>query len=418
MQAVDKICSLILSVFALLMLHKTFYTLLGLLCRPKKYAPTDRTFSYAVVIAARNEEKVIGNLIESIRRQNYQLPPEIFVVADNCTDGTAELCRSLGCRVYERFDSERARKGYALEFLFDNIERDFGIACFDGYFVFDADNLLAPDFISQMNRAFAAGSRIVTGYRNTKNFDTNVISSAYGIHFCRNSAIFHRPRSVLGVGTHLTGTGYLISSALLAGGWHYTTFTEDDQITLSMSGRGVRVAYCEAAEFFDEQPVDFATVFRQRVRWARGRLVNFFRYGGRAFSGIFRLRSFTCYDMFTHYFPYGLFTWLIGLVYPALVFIYGFIVPGSYNYSHMLFNVFSILGAQYSSALLTGSLTVLRERRHIHCSAPKLIFYVLTYPWFPMISIPVYIVAIFSRVRWTPIIHSDSRKIEDLERKG
>ena len=68
---------------------------------------------------------------------------------------------------------------------------------------------------------------------------------------------------------------------------------------MKMASEGHRVAYCEAAEFFDEQPVDFRTAVRQRIRWAKGRLTNFFKYGHLAFSGIFKYRSFTCYDIFT-----------------------------------------------------------------------------------------------------------------------
>ncbi len=415
MEIIDTICSAIIFVFGLLTFHKTIYNVIGFFCQAKTYPKTDKLGRYAVVIAARNEEKVVGNLIESIHRQTYpQELLQIFVVADNCHDKTAELCRSLGAVVYERNDTSKARKGYALEFLFEQIDKDYGIESVDGYFVFDADNLLAPDFVEQMNRAFQAGFKIVTSYRNSKNFDTNFISSAYGIHFYHNSLGKHRPRSVLNVGTHLTGTGYLISSKLLAGGWHYTTFTEDDQITMAMSGQGHKIAYCEAAEFFDEQPCDFRTVFNQRVRWAKGRLTNFFKYGYKAFIGIFTHRSFTCYDIFTYYFPYGLFNWAISLLYPLSTFIVGLFHQSGYDYSKMIVTVAASLGSQYLYALFSGLITVIREKKHIRCSPLKLVFYVFTFPWFNMISIPVYIVAIFKRVKWTPIIHDDNRKIDDL----
>ncbi|UKI49536.1 MAG: glycosyltransferase family 2 protein [Clostridium sp.] len=116
---------------------------MGFFMRGKKFekAPMDK--KYACVISARNESQVIGNLIDSIKRQSY--PSElvtIFVVADNCTDNTAEICRNLGAIVYERFDKNHVSKGYALEFLFDQIEKDYGILSNDYYLIFDADNLL------------------------------------------------------------------------------------------------------------------------------------------------------------------------------------------------------------------------------------------------------------------------------------
>ena len=97
--------------------------------------------------------------------------------------------------MYERHDLSKARKGYALGFGFDRIKEDYGIENFEGYLFFDADNLLRPDYVTEMNKAFDTGELdVITGYRNTKNFDTNCISAAYGIHFYRSSLTYHRPR--------------------------------------------------------------------------------------------------------------------------------------------------------------------------------------------------------------------------------
>ncbi len=416
MEIIDTICSKLLTIAAFLNLYTILYKLIGVFFKAKNYPETDKKFKYAVVIPARNEERVIGNLISSIRGQSYDSRLiTVFVLADRCADRTAEISKSLGAVVYERNEPDKARKGYALEYLFDQIEKDYGIQSFDGYFFFDADNLLSPTFIEEMNKAFASGARAVTGYRNTKNFDTSFISGAYGIHFYNNSVERHRPRSLLGVGTHLTGTGYLLHSGLLAGGWHYTNFTEDDQLTMVLACMGVKVEYCEAAEFFDEQPCDFRTVLRQRIRWAKGRLTAFFRHGFRTFLSIFKYKSFTSYDMFCFYFPYGLFTWLISLVYPLCSFVYG-IIHKTYDYGHMLQNVAATFAAMYVNYLFAGIYTVAREWRHIRCGALRTAFYVLLYPWYSLITVYVYIAAIFINVKWLPIIHSDSRKIDDLMR--
>lgn len=415
MDIIDQICTAILAFMGLLLFYKSVYQVIGLFVRSRTYPLTDARANFAFVIAARNEESVIPKLIESIRHQDCNggdFP--IFVVADNCTDQTAAVCRALGAIVYERFDRTRARKGYALEFLFEQIKQDYGIDFVDAYFVFDADNLLAPNFVTEMNKSFAAGNDLVTSYRNTKNFDTNLVSAAYGIHFYRNSMTMHRARSFLKLGTHLTGTGYLIHSKLLAEGWHFGSFTEDDQITMRMSGRGYKVAYCEAAEFYDEQPTDFKTVYKQRIRWAKGRLLNFFNESGAAFKGIFTHASFTCYDMFFHYLPFGLLSLVIGGLYPLLSLIYGVLQPGAYDYSHMLLNIAMYFGSQYLFSLLSAILTVIREYKHIRCSTPKLIFYVFMFPWFDLISVPVTLIALFKKVEWAPIPHIDARSIHDL----
>ena len=124
----------------IMVLYRMVYFVLGMFVT-RKFKPAKKKHKYAIVIAARNEKNVIGNLIDSISKQDY--PKElltIFVVADNCTDNTAEIARSKGCICYERFDNEHKTKGYALEFLFDRIEEDYKKNNYENYFVFDADN--------------------------------------------------------------------------------------------------------------------------------------------------------------------------------------------------------------------------------------------------------------------------------------
>lgn len=133
---------------------------------------------FAFIIAARNENAVIGNLIKSIKAQNY--PSELIdvvVVADNCTDNTAEIARSCGAIVYERFNKVLVGKGYALDYAFNKIKEDEGdYTAYDGYFIFDADNVIDRNYVREMNKTFDQGYRVVTSYRNSK------ISIPIGLH--------------------------------------------------------------------------------------------------------------------------------------------------------------------------------------------------------------------------------------------
>ena len=123
---------------------------------------------YAVLIAARNEENVIAGLLDSLAAQTYDMSlVTVFVAADNCTDSTAAIAREHGAVVYERFNHVNVGKGYALDFLLQHIGADYPEG-FDGYFVFDADNILSPDYLERMNESFSAGNEIVTSYRNSK----------------------------------------------------------------------------------------------------------------------------------------------------------------------------------------------------------------------------------------------------------
>lgn len=419
-----KIWTALAAVCAVLIAYKSVFNVVGFFARQKVYPSAKRDHTYGIVIAARNEERVIGKLLESIALQDYDHALlHVFVVADNCTDRTAEICREHGATVYERHEPEKARKGWALEFLFDNIERDFGIGSFDAYLFFDADNLLAGNFVTEINRAFDACGDIAVGYRNTKNFDTNFISAAYGLHFFSSIMSQHRPREFFGLSTHIAGTGYAVSSKLLAGGWHWTCLTEDTQFCLTQIAAGRRIAYCEAAEFFDEQPYTLPVMVRQRLRWVKGRLACFFLLAPRLIAGIFKnpgRGKLSCYDMFFYIFPSAVASALkcvwrlarfavsgiltVGL--SALVFVS---VPGAVP------GLLAAFGFDWLKRALGCAFVSLRERRHIRCSTPKLILYTLLYPFFDISGIPIALAALFMRVKWKPIRHDRSVSISQLE---
>ena len=124
--SLKHINSVIGVVITYLVFYKTIYFFLGIFFT-RKFKTAKKKHKYAIVIAARNEEKVIANLLDSIKKQDY--PKELittFVVADNCTDKTAKIARDCGAICYERFDNERKTKGFALEYLFERIEEDYG----------------------------------------------------------------------------------------------------------------------------------------------------------------------------------------------------------------------------------------------------------------------------------------------------
>ncbi len=275
------------SVFSAVVIYKLAYKIIGLFFT-RKFKPAKNFHKYAVTIAARNEEKVIGNLLDSIAKQDY--PKElitVFVVADNCTDKTAEIARQHGAVCYERFDNEHKTKGFALQFLFDRIGEDYGRESFEGYFVFDADNLLKSDYISRMNDSFDAGEKIITSYRNTKNFDESWVASTYALHWLRSIRFNHRARSVLRLATNIQGTGFLFSNEIVKDGWKYTSLTEDRALTADAVAQGYAITYNDAAEFYDEQPTKLKIALRQRLRWSKGHLLAFAETGPYLFINVF-----------------------------------------------------------------------------------------------------------------------------------
>ena len=231
----------------------------------------EKAHHFAVLIAARNEAEVIGHLIESIQAQTYQKGNvTVFVVADNCTDNTAQIARNLGAVVYERFNQDKIGKGYAMEYLLDQMERNN--ERFDGYFVFDADNVLDQNYILEMNKTFSDGYDIITSYRNSKNFGDNWISAGYAIWFLWESEYLNRGRMLLGTSCAVSGTGFFFSRRIIEkyDGWKFFLLTEDIQFTVDNVLSGEKIGYCRNAVLYDEQPIKFKQSFRQRLRWAKG----------------------------------------------------------------------------------------------------------------------------------------------------
>lgn len=395
-----------------------FAYILIALFKGKKTGDKYKLHNYAVLIAARNEEKVIANLIESIKDQIY--PSEyitVFVVADNCTDSTASVARNAGAVVYQRFNQQQVGKGYALDYLLSHIKDDYPEDCFDGYFVFDADNVLEPDYIYEMNRVFSQGYNIVTGYRNSKNFSDNWISAGYGLWFLRESQFLNKARYILGTSCNISGTGFVFSNEIIkrSDGWKYYLLTEDLEFTADNIINGERIGYCETAVLYDEQPTDFKQSVRQRMRWARGYLQVFSNYGTGLVKSIFRNKSFSAYDMIMSISPAFILS-----VAGMLVNIAGVIICLG-NPVMLLGSFLSLLQSCvniYLTLFVIGLITTVSEWRSIHASTAKKILYTFTFPLFMFTYIPISVAAMFKKVEWKPISHTRSAKLSDIRGLG
>ena len=462
------------TILSVVVIHKAFYFVIGMFFT-RKFKPAKKKHKYGIVIAARNEKYVIGNLLDSINKQDY--PKDlltVFVVADNCTDNTAEIARGKGAICYERNDPDHKTKGYALQFLFNKIEEDYGRDSFEGYFVFDADNLLKKDYISKMNDAFDSGCKIITSYRNTKNFDENWIASTYALHWIRSIRTNHRARSVLHLATNIQGTGFLFSNEIVRDGWHYTSLTEDRALTADAVAQGYEITYQDEAEFFDEQPVSLKVALRQRLRWSKGHLQAFVESGPYLFINIFmgkryirtnwngnrmnkkkdsliesirhRFASFDTLVQLTPISFINLCRWLIimVLIYSSLAYVDGItsisLFSGSNWLSKILRKVIDIrisvdpgVKALFISMLLTIwfrilyrianyfinmwlaiYLFVVEEARIKKMSFWKKLLYVFTWPTFDIIGRYTTYIALFKKVEWKPIPHESKVTIDDL----
>lgn len=402
-----KIVELVNTITAILFFagyaYQFVYLAVAVLCRPRHSgeAPPHR---FAILICARNEEGVVGQLIGSIKAQRY--PGElldVFLIADNCTDRTAEAAREAGATVWERHDTAHIGKGYALDALLHRMA-EAGYTDYDGYLVFDADNILAPDFMANINRTFSRGFDIVTGYRNSKNFGDNWISAGYGLCFLRDARLLNYPRARLGLSAVVTGTGFLFSRRILdrqGGGWPYHLLSEDTQFSIDHILAGERIGMAYDAVFYDEQPTSLRQSWHQRIRWTRGSLQVLRQYGGRLLRGALR-GSFTCFDMLMSVFPVIFLTVITTLVGGVAAVAEGLLGGGT----RALCSVGSTLGMLALTMLFMGLAVMLCEWRRIHMSPWRKLTAILTFPFYMLTFIPIAIAALLSRrVTWRHIAH-------------
>ena len=348
----------------------------SLFAKPVTFPEAAMDKRYAVLISARNEEHVIGNLITCLHEQTYPSGLiDIWVVADNCTDGTARVVRDMGCHVVERHNMQQVGKGYALTYLLDYMI-DAGLSdTYDAYFVFDADNKLDRHYFEEMNKAFQSGFKILTSYRNSVNLADNWVSSGSALWFIRESRFLNNSRMLFGSSCHVGGTGFMFSKEIMKRnkGWKFHLLTEDLEFTMDSVLHGDRVGYCGSAILYDEQPITFAQSWRQRLRWSKGFLQVFRYYGPQLIRRAIKERDFSAVDFTLLLCPVT--GWSSGIV-------------------------LAVLGM-----MALAGLTIIAERGQIGATNKELFAYVLSFPIYMLSYVPISFQAIFSKVQWKPIEH-------------
>ena len=358
--------------------------------------------NYAVLICARNEENVIGELIDSINSQTYKGNITTFVMADNCTDNTYDVAVSHNAVAYTRHSTEFIGKGYAMEALLKEIRRDFPEG-FDGYFVFDADNILSPDYIEEMHKCHLEGNDVITSYRNSKNYGDNWISSGYGLWFLRETMYLNYSRYKLGSSAAISGTGFFFANSVLKdiGGWPFHLLTEDIEFTINRVCKGRKIAFCRSAVFYDEQPTSVKQSFRQRMRWARG-YIQVFRHYGKDLMYETLHGNFAAFDMAMNIMPAFLLT-AISITCNLLYGIIGAVTGGDITIA--LWSMFETVINACALLFVLGGITMITEWKNIYAGTARKIFSVFSFPLFMLTYIPVAFTALFVNPGWKPIRH-------------
>ncbi len=415
--------------FTLIYLMQNIHLFVSIFKKHKTFKKAKKLHKYGYIICGRNEEKVIGNLIDSIYNQDY--PKElmkVFVVADNCTDNTANIARNHGATVFERFDNKNKGKSYALDYAIKKILNNKDYNDLEAFFIFDADNLLSKDYTSKMNDTFDEGYQVSTSFRDSKNFNSSLTSACSSLLFLRECLIVHHSRQILDLSTFVSGTGYYVDRKIFEqlNGWNFNTFTEDIEFSCWCSKNGIQISYNEDAIFYDEQPNDLKTSNKQHFRWCKGNHQCAKLYSFSLLNMIFGFKNkrtfkerISSFEMLVHIFPFPIIAiiwFFISLTTHTTFFIIG-IEPLSmylsFSLTTILFQGLSLFGM----ALIHVIVVMIKYSKSINISLKNKIKVVLAFPFFASKFIPLSFKALFAQnVTWEPIKHLENKSIKDIEK--
>ena len=301
-----------------MMFYQMVLSIFGFRKKTKDYADHDPASRFLVLIPAHNEEKVIGDIVRNLEEMDY--PRELYdyyVIADNCTDGTADVVRSLGGKVIEtRKESPDAPTGKpialkkALDTLGDYQNR------YDLMMIFDADNLMDRNMFREVNSQYLDKGKpdFIQCYLGMKNKE-GVIAWIDYTGFTLTNRFFGLAKQRRNLNCGIGGTGFAMSTRYLyeRGGWTTRSLTEDFEIQVEATLEGRKILWNHNTRVYDEKPTSLKATIRQKCRWGQGRWYVTFHETGNLFRAALRreipFREFL--SVLTHMYN--------GAVYPLVV---------------------------------------------------------------------------------------------------
>ena len=364
--------------------------------------------NFAVLIPARDESLVIEGLLKSLKAQTIKFSmQDVYVIVETKEDKTVEICQKYDATVIIR-TTKRPRKGYALDEALKQIKKEY-----DLYFIFDADNVVHPEFLSRMNDALCDGHKVAQGFRDSKNPSDNWISGSYSIFYWIQNFFFSKARMQMGGSSSINGTGFMVKKEIIDEyGFNTVTLTEDVEFTAQCALNGIKIVFVEDAITYDEQPTEFKASWKQRKRWSMGN-IQCFRYYSRRLSRTYLKTSFLpCLDMLLSFMaPYmqiltTLLTVVLILFRILNVELYD-IFAYMYSYGILFFIV------AYLANDIVNIFVVIYNKKNVR----EVMSGILLFTLFMLTWIPINFICLFKKdLTWEPIKHKRSVGIEEIKK--
>ncbi|CCY27663.1 glycosyltransferase group 2 family protein [Acholeplasma sp. CAG:878] len=351
---------------------------------------------FAILIPARDESKVIEELLNSILNQTRKIDSDdVYVIVEEESDKTVELVKNKNMNIIFRHDLSKKRKGYALDDAIKEILEQK--KHYDAYFIFDADNVLDKDYIKNMEEAYEDGYDIGIGYRNTKNGNDSVIAAASSLTFSMINTLGNEHKTKCNNTLTISGTGFYIKGDIIEklGGYPFNSLTEDYELTLYATLNDLTTTYVKNAIFFDEQPVKYNITINQRTRWIKG----FFEARKKYIPLLLKKEINKNFSSSFHQ--------IMGVT-PYILLIIGLLGILLINYFNVKNTIILILFVYLIMVLIT-SIMVLKENTYLNINNKMKIKVILYNPIF----LTTYIICLFKAilnkdVKWLKIEHSKS----------
>lgn len=372
----------------------------------KSYKPKS---NFKIIVACRNEENVIASLIESINLQNY--PKDLYelcIIPNNCTDNTRKIALDLGARV---IDCENCKcKADALRCAFDKTQYEE----FDAYIIFDADNVVHPNFLTRMNDALQSGYKVAQGYRDSKNPKDNWISGSYSIYYWMQNFFFNRARMNVKSSASINGTGFMVEKGVIDTYYFDTlTLTEDIEFTAQCAINNIQIAFVQDAITYDEQPISWSNSWKQRKRWSTGAHKCLKLYGMKLIRSFIKNRNMLSLDMILNFMAPIM--QVVGSMVMVSIFLLNILTRLEID-NVTIFGFMQITGVHiflitYVIGVLINVFLVKYNKRKMF----DVVYGILLYSFFMITWLPINIISIFSNEKcWEPIKHTRSIGINEI----
>jgi cellulose synthase/poly-beta-1,6-N-acetylglucosamine synthase-like glycosyltransferase len=260
--------------------------------RPRRYEKTNDSLRFDIVVPSHNEAAGIAQTVKNLLALDWpQANRRVVVVADNCSDNTAQLARDAGAEVLERFSQTHKGKGYALAHAFERIAGDAVV-------VVDADTHVTSNLLQAFASRIENGAQACQAYYTVDNVHASWRTTLMTIAFSMFHRVRGRARENLRASVGLKGNGMCFTKALLEKVPHHAfSVVEDLEYGIRLGRAGERVWYVDEAQVRGEMVSGEKASRSQRVRWEAGRKAMMKTHLGPLFREAFEKKNLMLLDL-------------------------------------------------------------------------------------------------------------------------